>query len=98
MAYSINSGKRFKFGSVNIKTFSQIYKNEDVSEIKKISEKFTKDEYYSSSILLKLNKSIVSYLDSKKYYNFEINIEEVKNSGDIIDVSVQLIEDCDRSK
>jgi outer membrane protein insertion porin family len=93
LTYSINSGKRFKFGSVDIKTFSQIYKNEDVSEIKKISEKFTKDEYYSSSILLKLNKSIVSYLDSKKYYNFEINIEEVKNSGDIIDVSVQLIEE-----
>jgi outer membrane protein insertion porin family len=93
LTYSVNSGKRFKFGSVDIKTFSQIYKNEDVSEIKKISEKFTKDEYYSSSILLKLNKSIVSYLDSKKYYNFEINIEEVKNSGDIIDVSVQLIEE-----
>ena len=93
LTYSINSGKRFKFGSVDIKTFSQIYKIEDISEIKKISEKFTKDEYYSSSILLKLNKSIVSYLDSKKYYNFEINIEEVKNSGDIIDVSVQLIEE-----
>ena len=93
LTYSINSGKRFKFGNVDIKTFSQVYNNEDILEIKKISEKLTKDEYYSSSILLKLNKTIVSYLDSKKYYNFDINIEEVKNPGEVIDVIVQLIQE-----
>ena len=93
LTYSINSGKRFKFGNVDIKTFSQVYNNEDILEIKKISEKLTKDEYYSSSILSKLNKTIVSYLDSKKYYNFDINIEEVKNPGEVIDVIVQLIQE-----
>jgi len=93
LTYSVNSGKRFKFGNVDIKTFSQVYNNEDILEIKKISEKLTKDEYYSSSILSKLNKTIVSYLDSKKYYNFDINIEEVKNPGEVIDVIVQLIQE-----
>ena len=93
LTYSVNSGKRFKFGNVDIKTFSQVYNNEDILEIKKISEKLTKDEYYSSFTLSKLNKTIVSYLDSKKYYNFDINIEEVKNPGEVIDVIVQLIQE-----
>lgn len=93
LTYSVNSGKRFKFGNVDIKTFSQVYNNEDILEIKKISEKLTKDEYYSSFILSKLNKTIVSYLDSKKYYNFDINVEEVKNPGEVIDVIVQLIQE-----
>jgi outer membrane protein insertion porin family len=93
LTYSVNSGKRFKFGNVDIKTFSQVYNNEDILEIKKISDKLTKDEYYSSFVLSKLNKSIVSYLDSKKYYNFDINLEEVKSSGEVIDVIVQLIQE-----
>jgi len=93
LTYSINSGQRFKFGTVDVKTFSQVYKNEDISEIKKISEKFTKNQYYSTFVLSKLNKNIINYLDSKKYYNFEVNIDEVKSSGEIIDVSVQLIQE-----
>ena len=93
LTYSVNSGKRFKFGNVDIKTFSQVYNSEDILEIKKISDKLTKDEYYSSFVLSKLNKSIVSYLDSKKYYNFDINLEEVKSSGEVIDVIVQLIQE-----
>ena len=93
LTYSVNSGKRFKFGNVDIKTFSQVYNNEDILEIKKISDKLTKDEYYSSFVLSKLNKSIVSYLDSKKYYNFDINLEEVKSSGEVIDEIVQLIQE-----
>jgi len=93
LTFSVNSGKRFKFGNVDIKTFSQVYNNEDILEIKKISDKLTKDEYYSSFVLSKLNKSIVSYLDSKKYYNFDINLEEVKSSGEVIDVIVQLIQE-----
>jgi outer membrane protein insertion porin family len=93
LTYSINSGKRFKFGIVDVKTFSQVYNNEDILEIKKVSEGLTKNQYYSTFVLSKLNKNIISYLDSKKYYNFEVNIEEVKSSGEIIDVSVQLIQE-----
>jgi len=93
LTYSINSGKRFKFGTLDVKIYSQVYKNEDILEIKKISDKLIKDEYYSSSILLKLNKNIVSFLDSKKYYNFDINIEEIKNSRETIDIIVQVTQE-----
>ena len=41
-------------------------------------------------IATKLNKEIESYLESKKYNNFEINIQEFKKNEEVINILLQL--------
>jgi outer membrane protein insertion porin family len=90
LTYSINSGKKYKFNDVDIKTSSSVYKEKDILEIKNISNKLLKNEHYSNLILDKLNKQIANYLETNKYNNFEVNIQERKKSEDSIDILVQL--------
>ena len=49
--------------------------------------------FYSPNLLNKINKEITTYLISKKYNNFEINIKENKKINDIIDIRVELNEE-----
>ena len=93
ITFSINSGKKYKFGDFEIKTTSTLYKEEDISEIKNISNKLLKNTIYSTVILGKLNREITSYLESKRYNNFEINIQELKKENEIVNVAVQLIDE-----
>ena len=94
LTFSINSGKMYKFGDVDVKINSPIYKQEDLSEVSNISNKLIKNEFYSSSTISKLNKSISVYLESKKYTNFDLNIQEnKKNEEDVINVIVSLSEE-----
>ena len=90
LTYSINSGKKYKFNDVEIKPSSSVYKDKDILEIKNISSKLLSNEHYSNLILEKLNKQITNYLETNKYNNFEINIQERKKSEDLIDILVQL--------
>ena len=39
MTFSINSGKKYKFGDFDIKAADAIYKDQDITEIKNISNK-----------------------------------------------------------
>ena len=93
LTYSINSGKKYKFGEVDIKPSGPIYKEKDVLEIKNISTKLLKNENYSSLIITKLNKQINNYLESSKYNNFEVNIQENKKKDEVIDLVIQLNEE-----
>jgi outer membrane protein insertion porin family len=90
LTYSINSGKKYKFGDINIQSDTSVYKDRDILEIKKISDKLLKDQEYSSLTTDKLNKQINYYLASNKYNNFEVSIKEIKKQDEIIDVVVQL--------
>jgi len=90
LTYSINSGKKYKFNDVEIKPSSSVYKDKDILEIKNISSKLLSNEHYSNLILEKLNKQITNYLETNKYNNFEINIQERKKPEDLIDILVQL--------
>jgi len=90
LIYSINSGKKYKFGDINIQPSSPIYKENDILELKNISNKLLKDKEYSSLATAKLNKQITYYLSTNKYNNFELNIQENKKQNEIIDVLIQL--------
>lgn len=92
LTFSINSGKKHKFGDFEIKTSTATFKDQDVNEIKAFSSKLLKNEIYSTDIVNKLNKQVTSYLESKKYSNFEINIQELKKSDDLISIALQLSE------
>ena len=90
LTYSINSGKKYKFGNIEIKTESSIIKNSSILDIKTISEKIIKDKLYSMPAILTIEKKVNTYLEDEKYTNIEIDIEEIKKSDDKIDLIINL--------
>ncbi|NDA39353.1 MAG: outer membrane protein assembly factor BamA, partial [Actinobacteria bacterium] len=92
LTFSINSGKKHKFGDFEIKTSVATFKDQDVNEIKTLTNKLLKKEIYSTDLVNKLNRQVTSYLESKRYSNFEINIQELKKSDDLISIVLQLNE------
>jgi outer membrane protein insertion porin family len=92
LTYSINSGKKYKFGDYDLKVSGLALKEEDIKEIKNISNKLLKNEFYSPLTINKINKQITDFLESRKFGNFEINIQDVKAADDKINIIVQLNE------
>ena len=92
LTFSINSGNKYKFGDYDLKFSGITLKEADISEIKNISEKLLKNDFYSPLTINKLNKQISDLLDSKKHGNFEINIQEAKAVDNKINIIVQLNE------
>jgi len=92
LTYSINSGKKYKFGDYDLKVSGLTLKEADVNEIKNIPNKLLKNEFYSPLIINKINKQITDFLENKKYGNFEINIQDIKAADDKINIIVQLSE------
>ena len=92
LTYSINSGKKYKFGDYDIKVSGLALKEEDINEIKNISNKLLKNEFYSPLTINKINKQITDFLETKKYGNFEINIQDLKVADDKINIIIQLNE------
>ena len=92
LTYSINSGKKYKFGDYDIKVSGLALKEVDINEIKNISNKLLKNEFYSPLTINKINKQITDFLETKKYGNFEINIQDLKAADDKINIIIQLNE------
>ena len=92
LTYSINSGKKYKFGDYDIKVSGLVLKEEDINEVKNISNKLLKNELYSPLTINKINKQITDFLETKRYGNFEINIQDLKAADDKINIIVQLNE------
>ena len=92
LTFSINSGKKFKFGDFDIKKIGASYEEKDINAIKVISSKLLDNQIYSAEIINKLNKQVTNYLEEKKYNNFEINIQEFKKNEDLINVTLQINE------
>jgi len=92
LTYSINSGKKYKFGDYDLKVSGLALKEDDIKEIKNISNKLLKNEFYSPLTINKINKQITDFLETKKYSNFEINIQDLKVTEDKINIIVQLNE------
>jgi outer membrane protein insertion porin family len=92
LTYSINSGKKYKFGDYDLKVSGLALKEEDIKEIKNISNKLLKNEFYSPLTIDKINKQITDFLETRRYGNFEINIQDLKVADDKINIIVQLNE------
>ena len=92
LTFSINSGNKFKFGDYDLKFSGLMIKDADVNEVKNISDKLLKNEFYSPLIIKKLNKQVTDLLEAKRYGNFEINIQDAKAADNKINVIVQLNE------
>jgi outer membrane protein insertion porin family len=92
LTYSINSGKKYKFGDYDLKVSGLALKEEDIKEIKNISNKLLKNEFYSPLTINKINKQITDFLESRKYGNFEINLQDAKAADDKINIIIQLNE------
>jgi outer membrane protein insertion porin family len=92
LTYSINSGKKYKFGDYDVKVSGLALKDEDIKEIKNISNKLLKNEFYSPLTINKINKQVTDFLETRKYGNFEINIQDLKVADDKINIIVQLNE------
>ncbi len=90
LTFSINAGKRYKFGDFEIKKNSSLYKEQDISEIKNIAEKLLKNQTYSTILTTKLNREIENYLESKRFSNFEFSIQEFKKNEEVINILLQL--------
>jgi len=90
VTFSINSGKKYKFGDYDFKVSGLVIKDDDINKIKNISSKLLKNEFYSTIIIKKLNNNITDLLETKRYGNFEINIQEVKAADDNINVIILL--------
>ena len=89
ITYSINSGKKYKFGNVELKSENQDLKDTSLSDLKNISEKVIKNKVYSISVVDLLEKKLNRYLEDKRYANFQIDIEEKKNSNDTINLFIK---------
>ena len=92
LTYSINSGKKYKFGDYDLKVSGLALKEEDIKEIKNISNKLLKNEFYSPLTINKINKQTTDFLETRRYGNFEINIQDLKVADDKINILVQLNE------
>ena len=90
LTYSINSGKKYTFGNIEIKTEASIFKESNISDIKNISEKIIKGKMYSTPAILTIEKQVNTYLEDNKYANIEIDIEEIKKSDEKIDLILKL--------
>lgn len=89
ITYSINSGKKYKFGNVELKSDNQDLKDTSLSDLKNISEKVIKNKVYSITVVDLLEKKLNTYLEDKRYANFQIDIEEIKNSDDTINLFIK---------
>ena len=92
LTYSINSGKKYKFGDYDFKVSGLALKDGDIKEIKNIFNKLLKNEFYSPLTINKINKQITDFLETRRYGNFEINIQDLKVADDKINIIVQLNE------
>ena len=90
LTFSINSGKKYKFGDVEIKSENLIIKDSSVLDLKNISENIIKNKIYSLPIISTIEKKINSYLEDNKYTNIEVDIEEIKKNDEKIDLIVKL--------
>jgi outer membrane protein insertion porin family len=92
LTYSINSGNKYKFGDYDLKVSGLVLKEDDLKEIRGIINKLLKNEYYSPLTINKINKQISEFLETKRYSNFEINIQDIKAADDKINIIAQLNE------
>jgi outer membrane protein insertion porin family len=92
LTFSINSGNKFKFGDYDLKFSGLTIKEADINEVKNISDKLLKNEFYSPLTINKLNKQVTDLLEAKRYGNFEINVQDAKAADNKINVIVQLNE------
>jgi len=89
VTFAINSGKKYNFGEFDIKS-NNLIKDADLNEIKILTSKLLKNQTYSSESVSKLNNQIIKLIETKKYNNIDLRVEEVKSKDLKIDILVSL--------
>jgi len=89
VTFAINSGKKYNFGEFDIKS-NNLIKDADLNEIKNLTSKLLKNQTYSSESVSKLNNQIIKLIETKKYNNIDLRVEEVKSNDLKIDILVSL--------
>ena len=89
VTFAINSGKKYNFGEFDIKS-NNLIKDSDLNEIKILTSKLLKNQTYSSESVSKLNNQIIKLIETKKYNNIDLRVEEVKSKDLKIDILVSL--------
>lgn len=89
VTFAINSGKKYNFGEFDIKS-NNLIKDADLNEIKNLTSKLLKNQTYSSESVSKLNNQIIKLIETKKYNNIDLRVEEVKSKDLKIDILVSL--------
>ena len=90
LTFVINSGNKYNFSQSDIKVNSTSFKENDILELKKIANNILENKTYSPKIVSKLYKSLTEYLETKKYSNFDVKIEELKLNEKNINLLIQL--------
>ncbi|MSP06628.1 MAG: outer membrane protein assembly factor BamA [Candidatus Fonsibacter sp.] len=90
LTFSINSGKKYRFGDYDLKVLGLTLKEEDIREIKNITNKLLYNAFYSPLTINKLNIQVIDFLETKRYNNYEISIQDLKVTDDRINIIVQL--------
>jgi len=90
LTFVINSGNKYNFSQSDIKVNSTSFKENDILELKKIANNNLKNKIYSPKTVSKLYKNLTEYLESKKYSNFDVKIDELKANEKNINLVIQL--------
>ena len=90
LTFVINSGNKYNFSQSDIKVNSTAFKENDILELKKIANNILENKIYSPMTVSKLYKKLIEYLETKKYTNFDVKIEELKANEKNINLLIQL--------
>jgi len=90
LTFVINSGNKYNFSQSDIKVNSTAFKENDILELKKIANNILENKIYSPMTVSKLYKNLIEYLETKKYTNFDVKIEELKANEKNINLLIQL--------
>jgi len=90
LTFVINSGNKYNFSQSDIKVNSKAFKENDILELKKIANNSLENKIYSPMTVSKLYKNLTEYLESKKYSNFDVKIDELKVNEKNINLLIQL--------
>jgi outer membrane protein insertion porin family len=90
LTFVINSGNKYNFSQSDIKVNSTSFKENDILELKKIANNNLKNKIYSPKTVSKLYQNLTEYLESKKYSNFDVKIDELKANEKNINLVIQL--------
>ena len=90
LTFVINSGNKYNFSQSDIKVNSTSFKENDILELKKIANNILENKIYSPKTVSKLYKNLTEYLETKKYSNFDVKIEELKLNEKNINLLIQL--------
>ena len=88
--FSINSGKKYAFGTLNLIDESKELTSDNLNIIKNIVTKEISKKDYSNLKVLLIEKKIKDFFDSKKIPNLNVTTSEKKVDNDKVDLVINI--------